>query len=256
MKRIICHLLVICLSFTTLADDTVETAAATTNLFITSNTTNSLGLSRQALLDGGNGRVIDRSGKVVSHADAAAQMALATNLQKIATATANGVTNALKSLWAVTNQIPSHAEHIALYLPREKTPLNLTGEVIDEGSDGTTDWQIVRYSQYLAIAPNRHIEYCYYNTTATVECVWDKWDATALTHRCTFTRPVAFRGKLINSTRHETIGGAKGFDFGSALVTVDGEPTFTGEWTNRTTGAVYTFRNGVHLKQTKEANDE
>jgi hypothetical protein len=232
-----------------------EDEKATTNLFIISDEVVELGLSRQALLDGGNGRVIDRSGTVVSHADAAAQMALATNLQQIATATANGVTNALQSLWDVTNQIPSHAEHIALYLPREKPPLNLTGEVIDEGSDGTTDWQIVRYSQLLAIAPNRHIEYCYYNMTATVECVWDKWDTTALAHRCTFTRPAAFRGKLINSTRHETIGGVKGFDFGSALVTVDGDPTFTGAWTNRLTGAVHQFRNGVILKDTKEAQE-
>lgn len=252
--RWIFYLPVICLSFAALADDSVKTAAAT-NLFIASEEVMELGLSRQALLDGGNGKVIDRSGTVVSHADASAQMALATNLQQIATATASGVTNALESLWDVTNQIPSHAEHIALYLPRAKTPLNLTGEVIDEGSDGTIDWQIVRYSQYLAIAPNRHIEYCYYNTTATVECVWDKWDATTLAHRCSFARPAAFRGKLINSTRHETTGGAKGFDFGSALVTVDGEPTFTGEWTNRTTGAVHTFRNGVPVKQAKETNE-
>jgi hypothetical protein len=232
-----------------------EDEKATTNLFIISDEVVELGLSRQALLDGGNGRVIDRSGTVVSHADAAAQMALATNLQQIATATANGVTNALQSLWDVTNQIPSHAEHIALYLPRQALPLNLTGEVISEGTDGVTDWQIVEYSQLLTIAPNRHVEYSYLNVTATVECVWDKWDKDAYTHRCTFTRPTALRGKLINSRWHETIGGAKGFDFGSALVTVDGKPTFTGAWTNSVTGAIFEFRNGVILKQTKEIEE-
>ena len=202
-----------------------EDEKSVTNLVITSDEVIELGLTRQALLDGGNGKVIDRSGTVVSHADAAAQMTLATNLQQIATATASGVTNALQGLWAVTNQIPSHAEHIALYVPRQALPLNLTGEVISEGSDGVTDWQIVKYSQLLTIAPNRHVEYAYLNTTATVECVWDKWDATALEHRCTFTRPTALRGKLINSRWHESIGGSKGFDFGSALVTVDGKPT-------------------------------
>lgn len=251
MKRIIAILF--CLSFTAIADDAEATAA--TNLVIISDEAVSMGLSRQALLDGGNGKVVDRSGTVVAYADMIAQKTIATNIQRIATATANGVTNALKSLWAVTNQIPSHAEHIALYLPRSKTPLNLTGEVISEGTDGTIDWQIVRYSQYLAIAPNRHIEYCYYNVTATVECVWDKWIPTNLEHRCTFMRPVAFRGKLINSRRHETIGGSKGFDFGSALVTVDGEATYTGEWTNRATGVVHHFRNGVKIEMEKKQNE-
>jgi hypothetical protein len=233
-----------------------EGEKAATNLFIISDEVVELGLSRQALLDGGNGKVIDRSGTVVSHADAAAQMALATNLQQIATATANGVTNALQSLWDVTNQIPSHAEHIALYLPRQALPLNLTGEVISEGTDGVTDWQIVEYSQLLTIPPNRHVEYTYLNVTATVECVWDKWDKDAYTHRCTFTRPTALRGKLINSRWHETIGGAKGFDFGSALVTVDGKPTFTGAWTNSITGEIHNFRNGIILKQTKETSED
>lgn len=232
-----------------------EDEKSVTNLVITSDEVTELGLSRQALLDGGNGKVIDRSGTVVSHADAVAQMTLATNLQRIATATASGVTNALQSLWSVTNQIPSHAEHIALYLPRQRTPLNLTGEVISEGSDGVTDWQIVRYSQLLTIAPNRHVEYTYLNVTATVECVWDEWDKDSYTHRCTFTRPTALRGKLINSRWHETIGGAKGFDFGSALVTVDGEPTFTGAWTNSITGEIHNFRNGAISKQTKEASE-
>lgn len=235
--------------------DVVETTAATTNLVITSDTTNSLGLTRQALLDGGNGKVIDRSGTVVSYADSVAQMTLATNIQRIAAATSQGVTNALRSLWSVTNQIPSHANHLQLYIPNASAPLNLTGEVISEGTDGITDWQIVKYSQLLSIAPNRHIEYCYYNTTATVECVWDTWDADSYTHRCTFTRPAAFRGILVNSRRHEFIGGAKGFDFGSALVTVDGEPTFTGAWTNKLTGMVHQFRNGVILKDTKEIDE-
>jgi hypothetical protein len=247
MKRTICHLLVICLSFAALADDSV-----TTNLTIISDEVVSLGLTRQALLDGGEGKLIDRSGKVVSYADAAAQMSLATNIQDIAAATLNGVTNAMQSLWDVTNQIPSHAEHIALYLPRQRIPLNLTGEVIAEGSDGITDWQIVEYSQLLAIPPNRHIEYTYLNITATVECVWDKWEKDSYTHRCTFLRPTALRGKLINSRWHETIGGANGFDFGSALVTVDGEPTFTGVWTNALTGGIHNFKNGVFLKGDKQ----
>jgi hypothetical protein len=233
-----------------------EDEKSVTNLVIISDEVTELGLSRQAVMDGGNGKVVDRSGTVVSYADAVAEKTIATNIQRIATATANGVTNAMHSLWSVTNQIPSHAEHIALYLPRVDTPPNLVGEVIDEGTDGTNDWQMVKYSQYLIIAPNRHVQYSLFDETATVECVWDKWNATSLVHRCTFIRPQRFRGKLVNSRRHETIGGAKGFDFGSALVTVDGKPTYTGAWTNSITGEIHNFRNGVILKQTKEASDD
>lgn len=233
------------------AESDTEAAAVTTNLVITSDTTNMLGLTRQALLDGGNGHVVDRSGTVVSFADAVAQKTLATNIQRIAAATMQGVTNALESLWAVTNQIPSHADHIALYLPYVSTPANLAGEVIAEGSDGTTDWQMVRYSQYLSIAPNRHIKYTYLTVTAMVECVWDTWDPESLDHRCTMKRPTALQGRLVRSYAHDRIGGPKGFDFGSALVTVDGAPTFTGEWTNTVTGAVHLFRNGVLQTETE-----
>jgi hypothetical protein len=233
-----------------------EDEKSVTNLVITSDEVIVLGLTRQALLDGGNGKVIDRSGTVVSHADVVALNVLAKNIHHVSDAIHKGVTEGMQELWDVTNQIPEHAEHIALYLPRQRIPLNLTGEVISEGSDGVTDWQIVEYSQLLTIAPNRHVEYTYLNVTATVECVWDEWDKDSYTHRCTFTRPTALRGKLINSRWHETIGGPKGFDFGSALVTVDGEPTYTGVWTNALTGKIYNFRNGINLKQTKETSED
>jgi hypothetical protein len=233
-----------------------EDEKSVTNLVITSDEVIELGLTRQALLDGGNGKVIDRSGTVVSFADVVALNVLATNLNQISKAAHDGMMEAVGELEAVTNLVPSHAEHIALYLPRQRTPLNLTGEVISEGTDGVTDWQIVKYSQLLTIAPNRHVEYTYLNVTATVECVWDKWDKDSYTHRCTFTRPTALRGKLINSRWHETIGGAKGFDFGSALVTVDGKPTFTGAWTNALTGEIHNFRNGSISKQTKETSED
>lgn len=238
-----------------LTADEIETTSST-NLVIESNESDiSLGWTRQALLDGGNGKVIDRSGTVISHAEVVALNVLATNLNQIAKAAHEGMMKAVGELEAVTNQVPSHAEHIALYFPSPSEPKNLMGEVIAEGSDGVTDWQTVRYSQKLLLAPNRHIEYTYLDTTATVECVWDKWDATSLVHRCTFQRPSVIRGIPIRSYMHDRMGGAKGFDFGSALVTVDGKPTFTGTWTNKLTGAEHLFRNGVLQKQTKETDE-
>ena len=247
MKRIF-YLPVICLSFAALADDGVDTAVET-NLVIVSNEKVVRGLTRQALLDGGNGKVIDASGTVASYAEVVALNVTATNIHQVSDAIHKGVTIGMQDLWDVTNQIPEHATHIALCLPSPSAPQNLMGEVISAGSDGVVDWQIVRYTQKLLIAPNRHIEYRYLSTTATVACVWDEWDKDALEHRCTFVRPVAMRGKLIRSYDHDIIGGAKGFDFGSALVTVDGKPTFTGVWTNSVTGAIYEFKNGSILKQ-------
>lgn len=248
-------LAILCAAFAAVGaaqDIDIDTAAVTTNLVIVSAETNVLGLTRQALLNGGDGRVVDRSGTVVSYADAVAQKTVATNIQRIASATAQGITNALSALWNITNQIPSHAEHVALYLPRATPADNLAGEVVDEGTNGTTDWQTVRYSQYLALAPHRQVNYTYLGTTATVECVWDTWNPSSLVHRCSFPRPAAFRGVLINSRRHDTMGGAKGFDFGSALVTVDGKATFTGPVTNALTGDVWEFRNGVRITNSKE----
>ena len=232
----------------------IETIAAT-NLLITSNTTNELGWTRQTLMDGGEGKVVDPSGVVVSAADAAAQRTLAKNLQRVATATAIGVTNALSSLWAVTNLVPDNAHHVQLYFPRATIPLNLAAEVVEEGADGDTDWQVVKYSQLLTIPPNRHVDYVYPGGTATVAAVWDGWDASSYTHRCTFPRPAIVRGKLINSAKHDIIGGPKGFDFGSAIVTVNGKPTYTGYWTNNFNGVVYFFENGVNKIRTKEAKE-
>lgn len=234
------------------ASPVVDGEKSVTNLVITSDEVTELGLSRQAILYGGKRKLIDRSGKVASYAEVVALNVLATNINRITTAAHDEMRQAVGELESVTNQVPSHAEHIALYLPPANAPKNLMGEVISEGTDGSTDWQIVRYTQHLLIAPNRHIEYHYLNTTATVECVWGKWDKDALEHRCTFKRPTAYQGKLIRSYCHDIFGGARGFDFGSALVTVDGKPTFTGVWTNSLTGAEYQFRNGVIQSQTKE----
>ena len=229
--------------------------AATTNLLITSNTTNELGWTRQALMGDGNGHVIDPSGVVVSAAEAAAQLSLATNLQQVSVSTARGITNALSSLWAVTNLVPDKAHHVQLYFPRSSVPLNLTAEVVEEGSDGVTDWQTVKYSQMMAIAPNRHVDYVYPGGTATVAAVWDDWKPNSYTNRCTFVRPAIVRGRLVNSYRYDIIGGPKGFDFGSALVTVNGKPTYTGFWTNNFNNVVYQFVNGVNRTRVKEIEE-
>jgi hypothetical protein len=147
--------------------------------------------------------------------------------------------------------------HLQVYLPQLRTPENLTGEVISESSDGITDTQTVRYSQKLKMPPNRAIEYVYNDITARVSCVWkEPWDTNSLTHVCTIARPSMLRNKRALTYRHERFGGANGFDFGSALVTVDGIPTFTGIITNAVTLEEMEFRNGVLIERAKEALEE
>jgi hypothetical protein len=61
------------------------------------------------------------------------------------------------------------------------------------------------------------------------------------------------RNKRALTYRHERFGGVNGFDFGSALVMVDGVPTFTGIITNAVTFEEMEFRNGVLIERAKEA---
>lgn len=216
----------------------------------------SLGYTKQLII-GNEKRVYDASGKVVAYAEAEAQKQSALSLQRISDATTAGITNALSSLWGVTNQVPTHAEHIVLSLPRTTTPVNLVGEVIEEGTDGTTDWQIVKYSQYLALPPKRHITYHYLAITSKVSVVWDApWSKTSLTHRCTFTRPSIAKNYIVRTYPHDVMGGENGFDFGSALVMVDNKPAFTGIWTNKLDGSTHTFRNGVRIKKSTKEGEE
>lgn len=245
---------ILALPFFAFADD-AATLAAQTNLVIESEESDvALGWTRQAILGNKDG-IVDRSGQVVAYADAAAQYALATNIQNIAAATHNAVTNSLQALWNVTNDVPPYASHIALYLP--STPAqNLTGVVVAEGMEGDLAWQDVKYSQYLKIAPNRTIKYMYLDTVATVPCEWAEWDESNLVHRCYFTPPAIASGKIVRSYLHDIIGGEKGFDFGSALVLVDGTPTFTGVWTNTLDGTIHTFKNGVKIKSTEAQNED
>lgn len=230
--------------------------AAQTNLVIESEESDiSLGWTRQAILGNKNG-IVDRSGQVVAYADVAVQRSLATNIQHISNIVLSAVTNSLNALWDVTNQVPNNAHHISLYLPPKGVQNNLTGEVVAEGTDGVTDWQVVKYSQYLAIAPNRHITYKYLDTVAIVKCEWDKpWSKTNLEHRCTFSRPTLLQNKLIRSYTHDRIGGDQGFDFGSAVVTVDGVPTFTGTWTNQLDGSIHCFKNGTKIQSLENKNE-
>ena len=247
--------LILCLGvFFAVAGEEVQSV---TNLLISSDTKEMKGWSRQHVMANKDNKPVNDQGKLVSFADTVAQLNLAYEVTKSMGVISQAMTNAIESLTAVTNLIPAKSLHLQVYLPQLQTPENLTGEVISETSDGITDTQTVRYSQKLKIPPNRAIEYVYNDVTARVSCVWkEPWDTNSLTHVCTIARPSMLRNKRALTYRHERFGGANGFDFGSALVTVDGIPTFTGIITNAVTLEEMEFRNGVLIERAKEILEE
>jgi hypothetical protein len=229
---------------------------ASTNLLITSDAVEIKGWSRRHVMADKDNNPINDDGKLVAYIDAIAQSATAGEIEKQAVVISNAMMEAVGRLSDVTNQIPSKSSHIALYLPRLQAAQNLAGEVVWESSDGVTDTQRVRYNQRLMLAPNRSVEYVYNDVTTRVACVWSGiWDTNALEHVCTIKRPVNVRNIRALTYRHEKFGGLNGFDFGSALVTVDGVPTFTGSVTNQVTGEVLDFRNGINQAKAKEINE-
>lgn len=233
-----------------------EDTASITNRLIVSDEIESRGWAVQHVMADSDNRPVNDQGKLVAHADAVAMGAVAGEIAKQAETISNAMFSAVGALLDVTNRIPKTATHLALYLPRFATSKNLAGEVIAEYSDGITDTQTVRYNQRLALPPNRSVEYVYNDTTTRVASVWaTPWDTNALEHVCTIPRPAACRNVRALTYRHERFGGAAGFDFGSALVTVDGAVAFTGVITNAATGAIMEFRNGIYLKKAKEIDE-
>ena len=121
-----------------------------------------------------------------------------------------------------------------------------------QSSDGTNDvaWY---YSSY-ALSAMPHIQRRYYGETQTtfVEGEWIDWKNDSITtngypncKRVKFVRPEFARGVTLVPNPHAKIGSPNGgFDFGNAVVTVNGRLTFTGYVTNGTK-RIY-FDNGVN----------
>lgn len=226
---------------------------AVTNLLIASDTIESRGWTRQHVMAGADNKPVNDQGKLAAYADMIALSNAADAITAQAVVISNAMFDAIDGLLDVTNRIPAKATHIALYLPRLNASANLAGEVISESSDGITDTQIVRYNQRLLLAPNRSVEYIYNDVTTRVSVAWaEPWDTNALEHVCTIRRPSHVRNVRALTYRHERFGGATGFDFGSALVLVNGMPAFTGIITNAATGAEMEFRNGIYKNIAKE----
>lgn len=265
--RAVFNLLAICLSFAAFATNGVEIAAVIkTNLVIKSDTVESLGWTRQAVMVTPSNRVMDPSGKLVEAADLAVLSNEAERVSAVSDAAVEGMRSAFSALYAVTGNIPDVAYHVAVTLPPGDAPASLQGYVVKEETDGLVDTQWVWYSQSLAAPPVRRVEYTTPSGVFSQPVTWIDWNNVGETvtangrtwngcHRCEVVRPVAAWELPALTRKNEIFGGSGGFDFGAALVTVGGKAAFTGVITNELTGEVLKFDNGV-LKKGAAKNAE
>ena len=162
--------------------------------------------------------------------------------------------DALQTLDAARADAATNAVELALVLVPETSRTNLTAYVVKTATDGVTDTQWVWYNRRIDLAPNRYVVYETHDRAATNKVTWTDWtNAVTVTqngrtwegcHVCTVTRPAWAQGAACLDKPNDTLGGAHGFDFGDLLLTMEGQPLYTGLVTNGVTGAVLYFDNG------------
>lgn len=233
--------------------------AAVTNIHLVSDSYESKAWTRQAVLATPSNTIMDLSGVFVATAEAVAQSNEAERVATISDAAIEGMRSAFLALYAVTGNVPDNAYHVAMAIPPQESPRSLMGYVVKEETDGITDTQWVWYSERLAAAPVRHVEYTTPAGTFSQSAKWIAWNADGENitingrtwkgcHKCTIPRPESAKNIPALSRRNEIFGGENGFDFGAAIVTVGGKGAFTGEVTNDLTGVVLRFDNGILKK--------
>lgn len=236
--------------------------AGATNVTYSSTSTNIVGLSRQAVMVGAGGEVIDRSGTIVSMADTVAVQHAADEVGSISAAARSAMDVGLQRLYTATQNMATASYAIRMSIRPETERANLTSYVVDVSTDGTTDTFWVWYNRELAVEPNRTQTYEYFGGSEAAKCTWAdssgaKWvpAGTSRTvngrtwtgvHKCTCVRPTWARRLQAQYIRNDTWGAnADGFDFGNIVPLVGGALPYTGWVTNRITHArLAYFENG------------
>lgn len=243
----VCTLIATCMC---LAQD----RASGTNIVIVSETVEELAWRRQVVMQDGEGRIFNDSGKVGSAAETAAAGEAAEHAAEISDAANVAMTNALQMLKDASADAATNAIGLALVVLPETSRTNLTAYVVKTESDGTTDTQWVWFNRQIDLEPNRFVVYETHDRAATNKVTWTDWtNVVTVTHNgrmwegchvCTVARPAWAQGVACLDLPNETFGGSGGFDFGDLLLTMEGVPLYTGFVTNGVTGAVLYFDNG------------
>ena len=263
MKRVM--MILAALPAIVLADDALE-AAAVTNTWLVSNSTNVKAWTRQAVMVKPDKTIIDPSETFVDAATAAAQSNTVNKLSTLSDAVKAGMEEAVGGLVAVTNQVPPNAYHVTVSIPPPAAPAALMGFVVKDITDGMTDTQWVWYSHRLVRKPIRRVVYRTPSGEYSQNAEWVDWGADGETieaygrtwqgcHKCTVSRPKAAQGISAVSRLNEVFGGDNGFDFGGVAVLVSGRLAVTTNLVNAATGETMRIDNGFVKTITKEIEE-
>ena len=234
-----------------MADDDAPLLAeepAKTN--IVSNTRLIKGWKRTFVLGEAGGTLRDASGTIADYARGAAIEASAERLPEIIEAAMEGMTNALASLYAVTNNITNITQRVYVAGDLAADDLerdNIYAYVAGEYWDGVSDWYAVWFSRELASPPEMQWRYTTEIGDWWVQGNWElPWSASAVEvggfegcHWCEVPRPADIAGITIRANAYPRFGAPeKPFDFARKrfyLTTGDGTVTnlpWSGLWTN------------------------
>ena len=226
-----------------------------TNIVITSETIEEPAWKRRVVMqNGATGEIMNDGGAVGSAAESAASGVAAERAAEIGDAANVAMTNALQTLTAAQAEAATNAIALALVVMPETSRTNLTAYVVKTETAGAVDTQWVWYNRQIDLAPNRYVVYQTHDRAVTNKAEWVDWAATTnVTHNgrtwegchvCTILRPTWAQGATCLDLPNDRLGGPNGFDFGDLLVTVGGDPAYTGIVSNGVTGAVLYFDNG------------
>ena len=228
--------------------------ASGTNVVIVSEIVEERAWKRQVCMQTAEGVVFNDEGTVGSAAESAAAGEAADHAAEISDAANVAMIGALQYLDGASVHAATNAIGLSLVVMPETSRTNLTAYVVKTETTGVVDTQWVWFNREIALEPNRFVVYETHDRAATNKVTWADWTNTVTVvkngrtwegcHVCTVTRPSWAQGECCLDLPNETFGGPGGFDFGDLLLTMNGEPLYTGYVTNGVTGTVLYFDNG------------
>ena len=243
----VCMSLATCMCF-------AQDRATGTNIVVVSETIEEPAWKRHVVMQDGEGDIFNDDGTVGSAAESAAAGEAAENASEISDAAKVAMTNAMRVLVDASASAATNAIGLALVILPETSRTNITAYVVKTETDGETDTQWVWFNRAIDLVPNRYVAYETHDRAATNRVTWTDWTNTVTVvhngrtwegcHVCTVQRPAWAQGATCLDLPNDRLGGQSGFDFGDLLLTMGGEPLYTGYVTNGTTGAVLYFDNG------------
>ena len=250
------------LALAAFAEDTPLLGASNEKTNIVSNVATVKQWSRQYVFVDMEGKLHDKSGKLVAYADEIGRQNRAQDVQQVIEGTHARMTNALQRVYAMTNNIPDRSIALRFTMKPSVSRANFFAYIVEETSDGTNDVARYYFSHVLDIPPKIQRRYRNGENTVFVDGEWQNYttngvavtDAQGVTwngcNNIRFARPAWAVGYPVRPNKHCTIGHpVSGLDFAGATVFVDGRQTLTGYVTNGTVRAY--FDNGIY-KGTEE----